>query len=71
MCVICQLHALFYYVAVMGKNIKNKDRVTGLVPLRGAVDKSYKMRTEKKKKKKLPYMLIEHMKDLLGANYTK
>lgn len=52
MYVICKIHALFNYVAVMGKNIKNKDRVTGLGPLRGAVDKSYKMRTKKKKKKR-------------------
>lgn len=35
--------------------------------MRGAVRKSYKMRTEKKM---LPYVLIEHKKDLLGASYT-
>lgn len=39
--------------------------------LRKAVGKSYKMRTEKKnKKKKIPYVLIKHKKDLLGTSYT-
>lgn len=35
--------------------------------MRGAVDKNYKMRTEKKM---LPYVLIAHKKDLLGTSYT-
>lgn len=52
----------------MGNNIKNKDRgKKRFWFLRGVIDKSYKMRTEKKT---LPYVLIEHKIDLLGASYT-
>lgn len=69
MCITSQLHSLSsYYIAVMNKNIKNKDRVRKR--FWSLFGKSYKWRTVKKKKKVLPYVLIEHMKDLLGASYT-